>query len=231
MAIVLVAGGCSSDDGDTILVGAASSLSDVMPALADDYRQGGGAQDVSFAFSGSQLLAAQAIERAPFDLLITADEGTMNRVAERGALGGPVVRLAGNRMTVAVTAGNPLGIDGPADLVNRDLIVALADVEVPAGRYTARALELAGLDLAPTSREPSVRAVLARLQQGEADAGIVYETDIRAAIDVEAVPGLPVVMADYFIARVTDTATVKRFETYLLSDRAASVFADYGFTP
>lgn len=227
----MIVAGCSSGEGDSVLVGAASSLSEVMPALAEDYREAGGDADVAFVFSGSQLLAAQAREAAPFALLITADRRTIERVYAAGDLVSAPVRLAGNTLTIAVAAGNPLGIAGPEDLLAPGIIVVVADAEVPAGGYTSEALERAGLELEPASREPSVRSVLAKVQAGEADAGIVYQTDVRAANGVEAVSGLPPVITEYVAAPLDAADATISFLNYLQSERAGAIFAELGFAP
>ena len=218
-----------SPTADTLIVGAASSLADVMPALVADYEQATGDAVVTVSFAGSQLLAAQVLEGAPFDMVITADRSTMDRIAEE--LISEPIRLAGNRLTIAVAAGNPLGINGPADLLDPGLVVVVADFDVPAGSYTAEALERARLDLSPASREPSARAVLARVESGEADAGIVYATDVLATGRVQAVPGLPEVEADYLAALLSDSTAARSFSEYLQSHRAQSLLGEFGFSP
>lgn len=174
-ALLLV--GCGSDDGDGgITVLAAASLADPFTELAAVFEAAEGV-DVALRFGGSYALVAQVNEGAPADVLVTADELTM--AAVNGAVDPTII--ARNRLAIAVERGNPKGITGLGDLDRPDVVLVLCAPEVPCGRLGALALDRAGVDVAPASLEENVKGVVSKVALGEADAGIVYATDVRGA--------------------------------------------------
>ena len=185
--------------------------------------------------AGSQVLVAQVRDGAPLDVVITADERTARTLEEVGLLAGPPARFAGNRLAIAVAPGNPHGISGLDDLVDPQLTVILAAPEVPAGAYTRQMLTAASVEVAPASFEPSVRAVLAKVELGEADAGIVYATDLRAAaVEGVAIDPARNVRASYYAAVVAESEVPQEaddFATYLQGAEAAAILASFGFLP
>ncbi|NNF10430.1 MAG: molybdate ABC transporter substrate-binding protein [Acidimicrobiia bacterium] len=227
LGVILAA--CSSGT-DTLTVGAASSLTEVMDAVGDAFEGSG----VIVSAAGSQVVAAQVREGAPLDVVVTADEATIDRLAAGGLLAGEPVRIAGNRLVIVVAAGNPKGVAGLADLVREDVTVVLAASQVPAGAYAAETLAAAGIVVSPASLEPSVRAVVAKVRLGEADAGLAYATDISADVAaVELPPGVGT-DASYFAAVVGATShpeSARQFVDFLSSDRARAVFRTHGFAP
>ena len=239
LGAVLLAG-CAADRGADrgepggLVVFAAASLTDVIEELAVVFEAESGVP-VLVNLAGSQTLATQLLEGAAADVLIMADRVQMDVVADAGLLAGAVETVATNRLVVAVELGNPLGITGLADLALDDVIVVLAAEEVPAGRYARDVLARAGVDVRPASLEQNVRAALAKVAQGEADAAIVYASDVVAAGD--RVHGVPIpeaqnVVATYPAAVLADAASpdaAAEFLALLRSEDGQRILCNHGF--
>lgn len=196
---------------------AASSLTDVFGAAGTKYEKAHPDTTITFSFAGSQVLAAQVSQGAPADVLATANTRTMEGVSDD--TGKPVV-FARNRLVIVVPEGNPEGVDGLKDLTDPGLKVVLAAPEVPVGDYSEQILTREGLDVQPVSRETNVRAVLSKVELGEADAGLVYRTDAATAPD--KVDAVPVPDAQNEIAKYP-VATLKTSEHH----KAAQEFVDW----
>jgi molybdate transport system substrate-binding protein len=165
--------------GDLTVFAAASltdALTDAKPAIEGAHR----GLSITYNFAGSQVLVQQITEGAPADVVATADTKTMDKLVAAGLVERPAV-LARNSLVIAVESGNPEGVKGLADLARPDLAVVLADPSVPVGAYAAAALDHAGVTVRPRSFELDVKAALAKVTAGEADAAIVYATDVTAA--------------------------------------------------
>jgi molybdate transport system substrate-binding protein len=204
---------------------AAASLAEPFRSLEFDWRARHAEVPLAFQFAASSTLAVQIEEGAPADVVATADEPTMQRLAKGGHVEAPQL-FARNRLVIAVEPGNPKGVRGLADLARADLIVVLAAPEVPAGRYARALLDAAGVAAQPRSLEENVRAVLNKVVLGEADAGIVYASDARAAGDrVTAidVPEASKVEVTYWIAPLRRAA-----QAQLAQELVALVLAPAG---
>lgn len=210
LALVLAVAGCTgtADPGPReVTVLAAASLTEALTDVAAAYEDATPGARVRLAFDGSQRLASQVIDGAPADVFASADGEQMGRVLDAGLVEHTPAPFAHNELVIAVAPGNPHDIDEVADLRAPHLAVVLAADEVPAGAYTAQLLAHAGVDLTPLSRETNVRAVAARVAMGEADAGIVYHSDVVAAdgeiegVDIPADQNVPV---SYEIAALRD---------------------------
>ena len=165
-------------DGPLVVL-AASSLTDVLTTLEERLEAEHPGLDVRTGFAASSTLVAQVLGGAPADVLVTASTSAMTEVTER--LGGDPVVVAANRLVLAVPGGNPGGVRTLADLADPSLVVALCAPQVPCGQVGDEMLARAGVVPAPDTLEPDVRAVLTRLRLDEADAGLVYLTDVAAA--------------------------------------------------
>jgi molybdate transport system substrate-binding protein len=239
-ALLLVAGcGASSSSGDgdgdggaSVTVLAASSLQDVFGDVAGAFEHDHPGVDVHLSFEGSSRLVAQITVGAPADVFASADAANMARVVDAGLVEGTPVVIATNRLAIAVAPGNPLGISSLADVAGRRL--ALCAPEVPCGRYTAQAFAAAGLDVPAASTEGSVRAALTKVVLGEADAAVVYATDITATDGVEGVdlPAAQAIRATYPAAALTGAAprgAAADFVAFLTSAPAQAILTDAGF--
>lgn len=239
VAAACVTAGCGDRSGDEsgdsagLQVFAASSLTDAFTAVGESFEEANPGVDVVFNFLGSSDLAAQIEQGASADVFAAADEANMSRIVEAGLVDGSPKVFARNHLEIVVPAGNPGEVDDLLDFERPDLVVSLCMKECPAGRYAHEILDDAGIDVQPDSLEPEVKAVVARVELGEADAGIVYVTDVLAAgADVEGVP-IPDrynVTATYPIARLVDSsARAQAFVDFVLASDGQEILADHGF--
>ncbi len=220
-----------------LTVFAASSLTDAFEAIGEQFTQANPDVEMVFNFASSSTLASQIVEDgAPADVFASANQTQMDVVDEAGLLAVESQTLTGNTLEIAVEAGNPLNIQSLKDLARPDVTTVLGAEEVPAGDYARQALDEAGVHVEPVSLEVDVRAVLSRVELGEADAGIVYASDVVAAGD--AVGAVPIpheqnVPASYPIAALTEAPNPQAagaFVAYLLSDEAQATLTESGFS-
>jgi len=223
----------SGVEGD-VLVFAAASLTDAFNELGSTFTEDNPDATVTFNFASSSQLATQITEGAPADVFASANQTQMDVVGDADLLEGESQQFTANRLAIAVEPGNPLGVMGLADLANPELTLVLAAEEVPVGQYGREALDAAGVTAEPASLEVDVRAVLSRVSLGEADAGIVYTSDIASTEDVEGVeiPEEENIVASYPIAALTDAPNPEgaaAFTEFVLSDDGQAVLTKYGF--
>lgn len=228
LPLLLVACGGGGDRADTaVTVFAAASLSAPFEALADDL---GRELDPTFSFAGSAALVRQVEQGAPADVVATADDRSMAALVEAGLVEEPEV-FARNRLAIAVEPGNPKGIAGLADLARGDVVVVLCEPSVPAGAYAREALAKAGVEVQPRSLELDVKAALAKVTGGEADAAIVYATDTDDRVDIPTVHN---VVASYPIAVVDGAANrdaARRFVRAVVGRPGRAALRAGGFLP
>lgn len=227
--MILAMTACSGSQ-PTLVIGVASSMTEAAQQLGAAYSAG----DIELSVAGSQVLVAQVREGAPLDVILTADAATAAALSELGVVTGDPVAFAGNRLAIAVAEGNPLGITALADLARPGITLVLAAPQVPAGRYTAAMLDNADVIVSPSSLEPSVRSVLAKVQLGEADAGIVYRTDLgRPGVSGVEIPDDINPITEYFAAALESSAdpdAAAAFVAFLATPTAQDILADLGFT-
>jgi molybdate transport system substrate-binding protein len=209
-----------------LTVFAASSLTAAFTAIGKSFETAHAGVHVRFSFAGSQALVAQLAQGAPADVLATADTTSM---AASGLNDSRV--FARNRLALVTAPGNPKHLTGLTDLANRDLRVVLADPSVPVGRAAQKALTAAHVVVKPLSLEQDVKGVITKVRLGEADAGIAYVTDVRAADGAVAGTDLPGVSNSYPVAVVKAGTDATAFADYLLSADGQSQLASYGFLP
>ena len=188
----------------------------------------------TFSYAGTQTLTTQLTQGAPADVFASADLAHMTTIQSAGLLHSQSVLFAHNRLEIAVAKGNPKGIHTLADLARSGLVVVLADPSVPAGKYSAQALAKAGVTVHPASLEQQVTGVLSKVAFGEADAGIVYVSDIVTSGQVDGVliPDNQNVIADYPIAVLksaqNQTGAVA-FVDFVLGTEGQSILTAAGF--
>lgn len=231
----------------TITVFAAASLTDAFTAAGESFEAAHPGTKVRFNFAASSALATQLNEGAPADVFASADETQMRAVADKGNVE-DARTFAINTPVVVVPSGSDR-VSTFSDLAKPNIRLLLAAPEVPIGRYGRQILANASAadggissDFATralatlASNEPNVRSVLAKVQLGEADAGIVYTTDLRAASgEVRAIdiPGRYNVVARYPIAVTRDSArsdVARAFVDYILSMEGQALMHQFGFS-
>jgi molybdate transport system substrate-binding protein len=233
LALTSACGGAAADGGrTTVTVLAASSLTTAAGDVSAAYTAEHPDVRLRFSLAGSQELASQVRQGVPADVIVSADEPTMKGLGN--AVRTPMV-VATNQLTIVVAAGNPKGITGLEDLARSDVVTVLAAPAVPAGRYARTVLKAAGVEVTARSEEPDVKAVLTRVRLGDADAGIVYVTDVAAAdddVDGVEIPAGANVVARYPAAVIADTrhaAEATDFVEWLASSEGHAVLAKSGF--
>jgi molybdate transport system substrate-binding protein len=219
----------------SLTVFAASSVTDAFTKAGNSLKERYPGTDFVFNFGSSSTLATQIANGAPADVFASADELNMQKVVDAKLIDGTPSVFASNRLAIAVASGNPKGIASLADLARPGLVVILAAPTVPAGKYAIDSLAKAGVKLTPASQELDARSVLNKVALGEADAGIVYATDVLSAgtrVNGVEIPERHQVVARYPIAVVTgasNAALARAFVDYLQSDEGRRLLAVFGF--
>ena len=160
---------------------AAASLNQVFPALAKSFEQEHPGTTVTFSFGGSSALAAAIVSGAPVDVFAAASSKTMQTVTDASLNAAEPVVVAQNKLEIAVPPGNPGKITGLSDFADASKTIVVCAQEVPCGAAAQQVFDIAGITAQPDSYEPDVTSVLTKVEEGEADAGLVYVTDVRAA--------------------------------------------------
>jgi molybdate transport system substrate-binding protein len=188
----------------------------------------------TFSYAGTQTLTTQLTQGAPADVFASADVAHMTTIESGGLIRGQSTLFARNRLEIAVAKGNPKGIHTLADLARSGLVVLLADPSVPAGKYAQQALAKAKVTVHPASLEQQVTGVLSKVALGEADAGIVYVSDIVTSgqLDGVAIPDAQNVIADYpigILKATQDLAGAAAFVDLVLSTGGQTILRAAGF--
>ncbi len=222
----------SENQGGTVRVFAAASLTEVFEQIAEDFEEAHPEARVELSFGGSSGLAAQLMEGAPADVFAAASPETMATVVDAGLVSGDPVVFARNRLEIAVPPENPGGVEGLASLARPEFTVALCDLAVPCGAGAGEVFAAAGLMPAPDTLEQDVKAVLTKVELGEVDAGLVYRTDVLAAAD--QVDGIPfpeaeAVLTDYPIAALAPAGTEAEELVRWVTSESASTLQEAGF--
>ncbi len=242
MGLSLLLIGCAADPAvetgevsGEVVVFAAASLTDAFDEIAEAFEDATSVA-VVFSFAGSQTLASQINEGAPADVFASANARQMDVVGDAGGLAGAPRSFTSNLLEIAVEPGNPLGIAGLADLSDPALLLVLPAEEVPAGQYAREALEAAGVTVSPVSLEQDVRAALSKVELGEADATIVYASDVVAAdgrvtgVEVPPDQNVPASYPIAVLAEASNPTGAEAFVSFVLGEVGQGILADHGFT-
>lgn len=248
-----VEGSASSDSlSGSLSIAAAASLEPAFRELAERFATEHPGVDIEqLSFDGSSTLAEQINAGAPFDVFASADEKNMQKVADAGLVDGQAWPFATSSLEIVVAPGNPFGIEtladlaGPADrgVARGAPVVVLCAPEVPCGAAAHKLLDRDGVVLAPASEEQNVTAVLQKVIAGEADAGLVYRSDVLRSggkvLGIE-IPRSVEAAGTYMIAPLVVSGAAagsgsgeaaRAFVEFVRSDSAHELFAQLGFGP
>ena len=232
------AGGSSSSSAKVsgqVTVFAAASLKESFTTLGETFEKQHPGTEVTFNYAGSDTLAASITSGAPADVFASASPKTMATVTDAGAAAGTPVTFVRNQLEIATLPGNPDRVSSLKDLTGSGLKVVLCDKTVPCGAAARKALDASGLELTPVSYEQDVKAALTKVELKEADAAVVYKTDVKAAGDkvtgvdfpesAEAVNDYPITL----LKNAPNTDAAKAFIELVKSAEGQRVLTGAGF--
>jgi molybdate transport system substrate-binding protein len=244
-ALLLLAGcaGGTTDGGSaappaeqrTLTVYAAASLTEVFTELEPRFEEVHPGVDVVFNFGASSDLAQQIVNGGPADVFAAANTSTMKTVSDAGLVDGEPTVFATNVLEIVTQPGNPAGIASFADLARPDLTVVVCAPQVPCGAATERIEQATGVTLTPVSEEPDVKSTLGKVTTGNADAGLVYATDVHAAgDDVQGIgfPEAAQAVNDYpiaVIAEASDADLARAYQELVTGAEGRAVLGSAGF--
>ncbi|MBZ0300711.1 MAG: molybdate ABC transporter substrate-binding protein, partial [Anaerolineae bacterium] len=221
----------SAQSSQTLVVFAASSLTDAFEEIGTAFQAAQPGVKVLFSFGGSSALATQLAEGAPADVFASANTRQMQVAQEAGRISGSPLTFAKNRLVLIVPADNPANIQSLRDLANPGVRLVVAAPAVPVRDYTDVMLDRLAADpnygeeyrqavvANIVSEEDNVRQVAAKVALGEADAGTVYISDVTPDI-ADQVIAIPIpddlnTIATYPIAVTDDSALPELAQTFV----------------
>jgi len=220
-----------------ITVFAAASLTESFGAMSKQFHKEYADVDGTLNYDSSSNLATQINQGAPADVFASADADNLQKTIDAGAVTPPPVVFTKNRLEIAVEKGNPKKIKGLADLQKSGLVVVLCADQVPCGKYAAEAFAKAGVAVSPASKEENAKATLSKVSIGEADASILYVTDVKASKDTTTgvkIPDKVNVIATYPIGVVKESqnaTAAKAWVQYVTSKEGQKTMRKFGFLP
>jgi molybdate transport system substrate-binding protein len=226
----------------------AASLKGALERVKTVYEAAHPGLTVTLATDSSVALRTQIEQGAPADVYLSADTTNAQALVDAGLADGLAVPFAGNVLTIIVPPDNPAGIETPADLARTGVKIVAAGDEVPIARYAAQAVgNLARLDGYPAdfaaayaanivSREDNVKAVVAKIELGEGDAGIVYATDAAASesvssIEIPADANVPASYAGVVVGATRHADAARSFLDWIAGPDGQAILAEFGFLP
>jgi molybdate transport system substrate-binding protein len=219
----------------TVTVFAAASLKESFTTLGKEFEKQHPGTKVSFNFGGSDALAASITSGAPADVFAAASPKTMAIVTDKKDAVGAPATFVRNQLEIATVPGNPHKVASLKDLTKSGLKVVLCDKTVPCGAAAQKALDASSLKLTPVSYEQDVKGALNKVQLKEADAAVVYKTDVKAAggkVEGVEFPESAKAINDYPIAllkKAPNAGAAKAFIALVRSAEGQKVLSDAGF--
>lgn len=239
----------ASAGSGALTVFAAASLTDAFNELKTGFQTANPGVTVTYNFGGSPTLVTQLTQGAPADVFASADQPNMDNAVKGGVIAGTPQTFAKNKLVIILPKDNKAGITTPKDLAKAGIKFDTAQDSVPVGNYTQQVLDnfsklpdygadfKANVNKNIVSKEDNVKAIVQKVQLGEADAGIVYTTDAQAAADkltMIPIPDAQNVIASYPIAVVKgakQAALGQKFVDYVLSPAGQAIMKKWGFAP
>lgn len=241
--------GCSpaAPGSRTLTIFAAASLTDAFTEMGKSFEDANPGVTITFNFGGSQTLRTQIEEGAPADVFASANNKEMDTLVTGGlvAEGAPRIFL-NNKLVVILPADNPAGLDSLDDLASSGVKIIVAAEEVPVGAYSRQSFDLMNNAFGANfkdnvlanvvSNEDNVKQIVAKIQIGEADAGLVYTSDAVAAPELQTIqiPNALNVLAKYPIAPLSESGNAdlaQAFIAYVLSAEGQTILQKWGFAP
>jgi molybdate transport system substrate-binding protein len=229
------AGATPSQAKGTVTVLAAASLTDAFNKIGSDLEARNPGLKAKFSYAGSPTLVQQIQQGAPADVFASADQPNMDKVVSGGQASGKSQVFAHNRLQIVVAAGNPKKISSVTDLANPALKVDVCAPGVPCGTYATTVFNKSGVKVTPVSQEDNVKAVVTKVSLGEADAGVVYRTDVQAGgsrVQGVDIPANHNVVAAYPMVQLKTArngAGARAFMDEVMSAHGQQVLEQYGF--
>jgi molybdate transport system substrate-binding protein len=238
LAAALVLAGCggaatgdgTASEGGTVTVLAAASLTTPFTALATQYMAVHPGTDIRISFGSSTTLAQQVAQGAPADILATAGTSAMDQLGDVRPTS--TVTIARNTLEIATPPGNPAGVGGLADLASPDVDVVLCASTVPCGAAADEVLARSGVAPHVVSREVDVTATLAKVRLGEADAAVVYHSDVASSagsVGGVAIPEAENTTLTYPMARFGDSPAARDFAAFVSGPDGSAALVAAGF--
>ncbi len=219
----------------TLTVFAAASLTESFTEIGKLFDTENPGVTTKFNFGPSSDLAQQIVNGGPADVFAAASPATMKTVTDAGLVAGNPVTFVTNELQIATAPGNPKGIKTFADLAKPALKVVMCAPQVPCGAATVKVEQATGVDIKPVSEEPDVKSTLGKVTTGNADAGLVYVTDVVAAKDTVtgvSFPEAKQALNDYPIAAIKGAPQAElasMFIEFVRGGQATKIFETQGF--
>jgi molybdate transport system substrate-binding protein len=221
--------------GGSLMVFAAASLKQSFTQIGEQFKTDNPGSSVEFSFAGSSDLVTQLTQGAKADVFASADTKNMDKAVQANLLSGVPVNFASNVLTIAVAPGNPKGIKTFQDLTKPGLNVVVCAPQVPCGSAATKIEQATGVKLNPVSEESSVTDVLNKVTTGQADAGLVYVTDVEGSggkvVGIDFPESAQAVNV-YPIAALKGAGNVdlaNKFVTYVTGEAGQKVLNQAGF--